>query len=348
MRKLYFLVPGTTGKFYGGGLFAELKTLKLAQRLCEAAVVTYRQREQGVLFLDDLLQGEPLGADRHRPDGAIFVVGWGFDVPKLLKRLGDRPTIYHAHSVGYGFRIPPRIPILCVSRYTLGYWGERASTNLLYYLPNEISPEFENHGGDRDIDVLVQTRKSSHYLLNQLLPALESHCRVERLTGYVEDIASLFNRSKVYLYDSAEYWATSGVTEGFGLPPLEAIACGCQVFASVNHGLADFLDPGIQAHKLAGYATAYDLQRILAALHAPPPAEPSLLDPYRAEQLIPRLQRILAEINQFFDFQHTQPASDIPALTPYRLLQRRSLTVWQKIQQKIHKRLKNKVLGGNV
>ncbi|MFM6754012.1 MAG: glycosyltransferase family 1 protein, partial [Dolichospermum sp.] len=46
MRKLYFLVPGTDGKFACGGLWAELKTVNLAQNICSAEVVTYRQREK--------------------------------------------------------------------------------------------------------------------------------------------------------------------------------------------------------------------------------------------------------------------------------------------------------------
>ena len=56
MKKLYFLVPGTDGKFACGGLWAELKTVALAQQICDTQVVTYRQREADKLFLDDLLK----------------------------------------------------------------------------------------------------------------------------------------------------------------------------------------------------------------------------------------------------------------------------------------------------
>lgn len=67
MRHLYFLLPGTSKRYACGGLFAELKTLKLAQQICAAEVVTYEQREPDTLFLDDLLQRPDL--DNH-----IFVV----------------------------------------------------------------------------------------------------------------------------------------------------------------------------------------------------------------------------------------------------------------------------------
>jgi glycosyltransferase involved in cell wall biosynthesis len=313
MRQLLFLLPGTTSQFFAGGLTAELNTLKLAQQVCEAAVVTYRQREKDHLFLDDVLRDAAY-------QNSIYVVSWGFDVPKLIRRLGDRPTLYHAHSSGYGFTLPARIPIITVSRNTMGYWGEKALGSLIFHLPNEISPAFENRQGDRDIDVLVQRRKSSEYLVQQLVPALQQQCKVVVLDSYVDDLVGLFNRAKIYLYDSAEYWGRYRLTEGFGLPPLEALACGCEVFSSVNHALADYLDPSFNCHKIAGYATRYDSQRILQALETWPnttlPAH--FFDPYQAAQLVPRLQQILQDINAFFDCQPQYP-SDISLLTRRRI-----------------------------
>ena len=317
MRKLLFLLPGTTAQFSGGGLGAELNTLKLAQHICEAEVVTYRQREQGVLFLDDVLAAPPA-------QESIFVVSWGFDVPALIRRIGDRPTVYHAHSSRYGFSLPPRVPIITVSRNTMGYWGEKALGSLIYHLPNEISPAFENRQLPRDIDVLVQARKSSEYLLQQLVPALQPRCNVVLLDHYVEDLVGLFNRAKLYLYDSAEYWGRYRLTEGFGLPPMEALACGCQVFSSVNHALADYLDPGFNCQKISAYSTGYDVERILKAVTTwPAGSQPSadFFDPYRTEQLVPRLRTILQEINLFFDYQTGAPSvlSDIPLLTRRRI-----------------------------
>jgi hypothetical protein len=195
MRKLVFLLPGTTRKFGGGGLWAELKVYELAKQICEVEIVTYRQREADYLFLDDFLK-KSLSKD------IVFVVSWGFDVPKLVKKLAGYPIIYHAHSSGYGFELPPNIPIITVSRNTMGYWGQKAANSLIYYLPNHISENFRPLGLPRTIDVLVQSRKSSDYLRQQLVPALRSHCQVQLLEGYVEDLAQLFNSSKIYLYDS--------------------------------------------------------------------------------------------------------------------------------------------------
>jgi Glycosyl transferases group 1 len=327
MRKLYFLVPGTTGKFACGGLWAELKTLQLAQQFCEAALVTYRQREQGTLFLADVLRQHPL-------DDVIFVLSWGFDVPKLAQRLQAHQVIYHAHSAGYGFRLPARIPIITVSRNTLGYWGQQSPHALIYYLPNQISDEFRNLNQPRTIDVLVQARKSSTYLMQQLIPALQQHCRVFVVDAYVADLAGLFNQAKVYLYDSGEYWAQQGVSEGFGLQPLEAMACGCQVFSSVNGGLSDYLDPGFNCEKIAVYSQDYDLQRILQALQrAAPPLPDSFLAEYRSDSILQRFPLILSEINTFFDHQRQHPAT-ITELTPLRLAQLRSQQLFAKIKKR--------------
>jgi len=329
MRRLYFLLPGTTPNFGGGGLWAELKTFNLARQICHAEIVTYRQRESDHIFLDDCLKESNL-------DDCIFVLSWGFDVAKLVAKLKRHHIIYHAHSSGYGFSLPSHIPIISVSRNTMGYWGQKSPNSLIYYLPNQIGEEFCNLAQQRDIDVLVQVRKSSEYLLEQLVPALQTHCRVELLDGYVEDLAALFNRTKIYLYDSAEYWAVSRVSEGFGLPPLEALACGCQVFSSVNSALADYLDPGFNCHKIAGYSREYDVQRILAVLNSAnyPYLPDSWFEEYRAEKLEKRLRVILTEINAFFDHRQVTKAN-IAGLSWWRIWRLLTTRLLIKVQKKL-------------
>ena len=329
MRKLYFLLPGTTGKFGGGGLWAELNTCNLAKNICDTAIATYRQKETNHLWLEDIVR------DKDSSD-CIFIIGWGFDVPKLVKQLQGNNIVYHAHSANYGFTLPPQIPIITVSRNTMGYWGQKSPSSPIYYLPNQISSEFQNLYRQRDIDVLVQTRKSSEYLLKQLIPALDSRCNLKILDGYVEDLAGLFNRSKIYLYDSAEYWSVNGVTEGFGLPPLEALACGCQVFSSVNHGLSDYLDPEFNCYKIAVYSLEYDLQRILAILQQPSNSSlpETFFAPYRSENLLPRLKKILTEINLFFDLS-SQYQNNIPGSNFWRKQQLYFVRSLDKVKKKI-------------
>ncbi|BAY62247.1 hypothetical protein NIES22_23190 [Calothrix brevissima NIES-22] len=328
MRKLYFLLPGTDNKFACGGLWAELKTLNLAQQICSAEVVTYRQRESGKLFLDDLLQQKKL-------DDVIFVISWGFDIAKLAAKLQQYNVVYHAHSAGYKFSLPGSIPIITVSRNTMGYWGQKSPNSLIYYLPNQISNEFQNLHLERDIDVLVQARKSSAYLMKSLIPELEKKCQVFVANSFIEDLPGLFNRAKIYLYDSAEYWAQQRVTEGFGLQPMEALACGCQVFSSINGGLSDYLDPGFNCHKIAAYSREFDIQRILKVLESPVNTTLSedFFAEYRYENIIKRLQVIVTELNEFFDHK-IQHAQNIPDLTNIRLIKLTANNIYSKIRKK--------------
>ena len=301
-----FLVPGTSGKFRCGGLSVELQTARILSGLCPTEIVTYREQRNDCPFLDDLLQRGPVG------DHVLWIVSWGFDVPRLLNRLRGQRVAYHAHSSGYGFDLPPGVPVLAVSRNTLGYWGDRAPRNPLFLVPNALEPQWLERGdrGDasgrhRPIDVLVQARKSSNYVLGDLVPALRSRgLTVEVQSGWVDDLVDLFNSASVYLYDSADYWRGRGVTEGFGLPPLEAMACGCVVFTSFNHALADHCDPGRSAHQIGCGSLRHDLQRIQAAvaepLHWRPPASELglLLNSSSESRLQERWREVLEDLDQ--------------------------------------------------
>ena len=264
-----FLLPGISSRFRCGGLSVEQQTARLVANLCPTELVTYRERSVNHLYLDDCLLKEP--PNSH----VLWVVSWGFDVPGLIRRLKGHRVAYHAHSSQYGFGLPPGVPVLAVSRNTLGYWGNKVPRNPLLLVPNALDQAWLDRGDRsagqrRPIDVLVQARKSSHYALKQLVPALrKAGLVVEVQAGWVDDLVDLFNSSTVYLYDSAEYWRGRGVTEGFGLPPLEALACGCVVFSSLNHALADYGDPGHTVHQIGCGRMHFDLERIKAAVAAP-------------------------------------------------------------------------------
>jgi len=307
LRPLRFLVPGTSGKFRCGGLLVELQTARLVAHVGPAEVVTYRQRETGTPFLADLLRAE------RSPGEALWIVSWGFDVTPLLRQLKGRPVAYHAHSSGYGFPLPAGVPVLAVSRNTLGYWGDRAPRNPLFLVPNALESQWLERGNrnstqPRPIDVLVQQRKNSRYVLEQLVPALRAQgLTVKVQAGWVDDLVELFNSASVVLYDSADYWRGRGVSEGFGLPPIEALACGCVVFSSLNHALADSLDPGLVGHQLGAGTLGADVERIMTALANPQPWQPApealdaLLETCSEPVLLARWQRALLEINGHWD-----------------------------------------------
>jgi hypothetical protein len=279
------LAPGTTREWFCGGLVTIQRLAQVLTPVRRATVVTYQQREPGLPFLDDLLADPATAAD-------LFVVAWGPDVERLVARLEGRRVCYWANSFGWGYRPPPGVPILSASRFTMGLWAEDAPSSPLFYLPNPLGPEFRDTGRARDIDVLHVGRKSSDYVRTALLPALSDVCDVVDVQEFVPDLAEMFNRAKVYVYDSRDYWIGQGVSEGFGLQPLEAMACGCTVFTSVNAGLSDFIDPGVNAEKIGVHSVANDVARVLERLRNPLPAEPDIVASYRPPAIRARWLRL--------------------------------------------------------
>ena len=299
------LVPGTGPHFRCGGLSVAKQTVRLLEELIPTTLVTYRARSIHCQFIKDLLKEDPID------DNSLWIISWGFDVPRLMKRLRGRNVVYHAHSTGYGFKLPPTVPIIAVSRNTMGYWGHYAPRNPLFLVPNALESQWIERGdlrGDvaaRPIDILVQKRKSSNYLLYELVPALRTKgFRVEIQSDWVEDIVHLFNNTKVFLYDSTEHWSAAGVTEGFGLPPIEAMACGCIVFSSLNHALSDILTPGEIGHQIGYGSLSNDVDRITAALLHPIAWKPSsalldnVLQDFSEKSHIKRWNDILPKIDQ--------------------------------------------------
>ena len=288
-KTIRVLVPGIGTRFRCGGLSVAKQTARLLSDFRPTTLVTYRERTAQFPFLEDLLKEE------FEDNSSLWIVSWGFDVPKLLKRLRGRNLVYHAHSSGYGFKLPPNVPIVAVSRNTMGYWGHHAPRNPLFLVPNALDSQWIERGdlkGDfeaRPIDIIVQKRKSSNYLLFELVPALRAKgFIVEIQSDWVEDIVDLFNSSKVFLYDSTEHWSSAGVTEGFGLPPVEAMACGCIVFSSLNHALSDILTPGEIGHQIGCGSLSNDVDRIAAAL----------LDPNAWKPLRSKLDFMLDELSE--------------------------------------------------
>jgi hypothetical protein len=288
-KTIRVLVPGIGTRFRCGGLSVAKQTARLLSDFRPTTLVTYRERTAQFPFLEDLLKEE------FEDNSSLWIVSWGFDVPKLLKRLRGRNLVYHAHSSGYGFKLPPNVPIVAVSRNTMGYWGHHAPRNPLFLVPNALDSQWIERGdlkGDfeaRPIDIIVQKRKSSNYLLFELVPALRAKgFIVEIQSDWVEDIVDLFNSSKVFLYDSTEHWSSAGVTEGFGLPPVEAMACGCIVFSSFNHALSDILTPGEIGHQIGCGSLSNDVDRIAAAL----------LDPNAWKPLRSKLDFMLDELSE--------------------------------------------------
>jgi len=281
-----------------GGHTAQQAIQRMANKFVATKMATYKKRSKDIIFLDDFLDHL-----ENKPQDVVFLIHWGPDVAQLLKRLKGFPIVYVAHSTNWKFSVPKNTPIIAVSRHSQAYWGKHAPYNPIYYLPNIIDAQFKNTTADREIDVLIMKRKNSRYVLNELAPLLKQHCRVKVVDGWIDDIAKEMRKSRVFIYDSSEYYQSKNVSEGFGLPPLEAMACGCHVFSSLNDALSDFLEPGVNCHQIRAGCSDFDLQAILSTLRSEGhfgDAEKTVL-PWREPNVCIKTERIVISINHFFD-----------------------------------------------
>ncbi len=278
---------------------AQERFVEIARSFCDVEIATYNESESGTAHLNDVLR-----RDEEELNKCMFIIHWGPDVAMLLKRLKHRNVVYVGHSTGWGFKLPVNVPVLAVSRHVQSYWAIRAPSNPIYLLPNVIEDAFRSGSEPRDIDILIMRRKNSPYVLDKLMPMLESRCRVHLLEDWTDNLPNLMRSSKIFLYDSDQYFKDLGFCEGFGLPPLEAMASGCFVFSSLNGALADYLDPGVNCGQLGVHSPEYDRDNILDALTNWTP-DNSLEDfalPYRREQVAKKMQTTLPAIDRFFNF----------------------------------------------
>ncbi len=288
-----FLYPAAT--LNDGGQLAQERFGQLFACTHTVSKAVYEARDAELPHLDDLF-AQCCAAQ----DDRIYCIHYGPHVSTLARKLKGRRVVYFAHSTGWRIRLPRHVPIVCVSRHTMAYWGRHAPENPLFYLPNVLDAAFRYDRYDypqRAHDVLIVARKMSRYLMKTLLPKLEQHCRVRVVDSWVPDLAREYRSARVFLYDSAEYWRGRGVSEGFGLPPLEAMASGCTVFSSVNDALADYVLPGVNAYQLGAIGPDYDIQRILDAVKGGGLAYPAaLLAQYSVDAIARQLDAMMSDL----------------------------------------------------
>jgi hypothetical protein len=224
-----------------------------------------------------------LDCARATPERHVFCVTFGPLVPGQIKQIRATtrsPIVYYAQSFGWRqhrawfgastLSLPGNPSIVASSRYVMALWNTHAPHLRVAHIPPPLHSVFKPGTSGRDIDVLVHTRKQSPYCIDRLLPVLaQSRLKVEVLTTWVgqHTLAQLLNRTKVFLYHTPPFFRLRRQTfgEGFGLTPLEALACGAHVATNSLGGVNDFLDHS-NATKLLSRDPVEDCQAIARAV----------------------------------------------------------------------------------
>ena len=297
----------------GGGFINMVRLAELLAPHAEAHLVSYREREDDIWYLPDV-------EERLITEQYILVLTWGGDViAQITNYHGRLPIVYYHQGIDFGIQLPPDIPILCLSKWLLAHAQEHWPANPEIYLPPVLTPDCRNLGLAREIDVLVVRRKLPAYIFEHLVPILEQHCQVSVITDFIsrDELFQRFNRTKVYLYAYAPQRTDAARTgwrlmEGFGMQPLEAMACGCTVFSNLRGGLADYIEPGVHGYRLECHSPAWDARQILQALQRYPEAgqpeyEHYLRAHYSEAAFHQRAQALVQFLSDYLPFARTTP-----------------------------------------
>lgn len=313
-RRVSVLLPGIDNiPAKGGGFFNTLRFVDLLSRHRETELATYRHREPGTPFLEDI-------ASEMERERRIAVLVWGPDIAELLDRYHGRfPMVYYQRSNDWGIDLPPDVPVLCISKYTMATAQQYWPGNPQFYLPPALRPECCSDGRDRDIDVLVVERKQPRYVVEDLCRRLGPHCRVHLQSDFIsqDELIDLYRRSKVYLYSFAamrtdHHHSGWRMMEGISNQTLEAIACGCTVFSDLRGGQLDFVQPGQWGFKLQTHSPEWDVEQILRAVADYPQigqeAHRTFVEQeYSEEAFHQRAPQLLSFLDSFFDFAANHP-----------------------------------------
>lgn len=269
---IYFLVPGLSECYRTGGLLVLRDIAEILKKISgiKTDFVATHEKHTEALTPSQLFESPPLTPQ----PSPLFVVSWGplvSDHIKLIRsKIPDAKIIYYAQSFGWRIKVPPKIPIVCVSRFVMSQWALYAPENFITHIPPPLNSVFclPDSAEKRDIDILVHTRKQNEYCLKKLIPPLQAtNYKLQTINDWIPQLefAALLKRTKIFLYITELHkagWFRRLPGEGFGLPPLEALACGCLVGSNLLGGVTDFLVPGGNCIKLQNGDLNFDLAQI--------------------------------------------------------------------------------------
>jgi len=96
-------------------------------------------------------------------------------------------------------------------------------------------------GGGEGIDILKKVKETHPKLKAIIFAARKPSATIPewielRIRPDTPQLREIYNSTSVFLHTSHQ--------EGWGLPPMEAMACGCAVVAAANEGVQEFITDG--------------------------------------------------------------------------------------------------------
>lgn len=99
----------------------------------------------------------------------------------------------------------------------------------------------------------------------------------------------VYDRELVQLYNTAECFVSPSLNEGFGMPQLEALCCGCPVVTAHNSAMAEVAQGKSGAVTVEGYDPTTWIEAITNAVERHPATPDSELADYDWDKIVSRL-----------------------------------------------------------
>lgn len=310
----FFFIPGLSDRYRSGGLLVTRDIADLLKKNLGWETYLVATHENHPEAISPIEVFKKIPSYQLPVTSYFFIVTWGplvEDHIKLIrKNVPHAKIIYYAQSFGWGINIPKDIPIVCVSRFVMSCWAAREPERFYTYMPPPLDSCFILQDSPRDIDILVHTRKQNDYCLAQLLPKLQStNYKLQTIRDWIsrKKFAELLKRTKLFLYLTKSHKVglfRKLPAEGFGLPALEAIACGALVGTNLLGGVTDFLTPGENCIKLQTGSPDFDIKQIKRALvdfSCNKETSRKLTDTYSHSKIAEKWGKLLAYYREFME-----------------------------------------------
>ena len=105
----------------------------------------------------------------------------------------------------------------------------------------------------------------------------------------------LTNRELLELYNTADCFVSAALTEGFGMPQLEALLCGCPIVTAHNTAMIEVAKGKDGATTVEGYEVSNWQRTILRTLDNHPQVKQEQLNEYDWKDIIRRLKTFIGD-----------------------------------------------------
>ena len=104
------------------------------------------------------------------------------------------------------------------------------------------------------------------------------------------------NEELAFLYNIADCFVSAALMEGFGMPQIEALRCGCPIITAHNTAMVEIAENKDGAITIKGYDKEQWIKTIVQVITSKPHVNPQQITQYNWEKVINDLRNHIASV----------------------------------------------------